>query len=92
MHNEFLVVGVIALCQSLDEFDSNFSLELLLLDIAKLVRSQEQETILFHSEPVVLLYFAREDNVLLLLQFGHDHFVMLQLQVVVSNGNGSLSS
>lgn len=79
MYNEFLVVLLSTLRYRHDISQKNFTLERSVLDIAKLVRGEQEVSRLLHPEAIVLKHLAREDNMFFLVKLVLNDYIMLKL-------------
>ena len=84
MANKLIVVKFSALGHSLDIFQRDFALEIMILNICKVMCSQKKISCLFYIEAVEFYNLNWEHNMFIFLKLILDFNILLKVEVIVS--------
>ena len=84
MANKLIVVKFSALGHSLDIFQRDFALEIMVFYVREIMRGQKEVADLFHIETIELDHFHRKDNMLIFFKLVLDFDVLLKVEVIIS--------
>ena len=87
MANKLIVVKFSALGHSLDIFQRDFALEIMVFYVREIMRGQKEVADLFHIETIKLDDLDREYNMLIFFKLILDFNVLFEVKVIISQRN-----
>ena len=87
MANKLIIVKFSALGHSLDIFQRDFALEIMVFYVREIMRGQKEVADLFHIETIKLDDLDREYNMLIFFKLILDFDVLFEVKVIISQRN-----